>query len=338
MNKANKGRYRSRWLSAATLALTATSILTAMATQVNVFNVTDSEKTIQVRTYYNDVAAACLAAGFSEEYRVIADTGNGQGVRTITVAREFPMNVIADGRAIVVSATEGTVGDILVRSGVQLGTLDEVAPALPTEINEDTHSGTDIAITRVTKECATESVTTPHETTKRNTNDLDFGQTRVLQQGVDGEVSRVVMVTSRDGVSAEREIVSETVISEPITEIIEVGTGGSIVSRGGELLRYSRVLDVKATAYSTEGWSRENKYTKIGSLCRVGAIAVDPKVIPLGSKMYITSPDGESWIYGTAVAEDTGGAIKGNRIDLYYNTQEECERFGVRAAKVYVLA
>ena len=67
-----------------------------------------------------------------------------------------------------------------------------------------------------------------------------------------------------------------------------------------------------------------------------GVVAVDPKVIPLGTKLYIEAVDG-SWVYGYAVAGDTGGAIKGNKIDLFFNTHAECTRFGRRQAKVYVL-
>ena len=68
----------------------------------------------------------------------------------------------------------------------------------------------------------------------------------------------------------------------------------------------------------------------------MGAIAVDPNVIPLGSKLYIVSADGE-YLYGYCVAEDTGGAIKGNTVDLYYNTYDECIQFGRRDVLVYVI-
>lgn len=67
-----------------------------------------------------------------------------------------------------------------------------------------------------------------------------------------------------------------------------------------------------------------------------GRVAVDPRVIPLGTRMYIETADG-SLIYGYAVAADTGGAIKGNIVDLYFNTYQECVNFGRRAVKVYIL-
>ena len=78
--------------------------------------------------------------------------------------------------------------------------------------------------------------------------------------------------------------------------------------------------------------------TATGMKAQYGVIAVDPRVIPLGSRVYVESSDGgKSWVYGFAIAGDTGGAIKGNRIDLCYNTKAECYQFGRKSATVYVL-
>ena len=65
-------------------------------------------------------------------------------------------------------------------------------------------------------------------------------------------------------------------------------------------------------------------------------LAVDPSVIPLGSKLYIETSDG-GYVYGYATAEDTGGAIKGNKVDLFFPTYNECMSFGRRSVKVYIL-
>jgi len=103
---------------------------------------------------------------------------------------------------------------------------------------------------------------------------------------------------------------------------------------------FSNVLTCKATAY--EGSSASNgKWagkTATGRVPTYGIVAVDPSVIPLNSKLYIESADGgKSWIYGFAIAGDTGGAIKGNKVDLCYNTLDQCYQFGRRDAIVYVL-
>jgi 3D (Asp-Asp-Asp) domain-containing protein len=111
--------------------------------------------------------------------------------------------------------------------------------------------------------------------------------------------------------------------------------GGTITTFNGETFSYTMILYCSATAYTTE--RQENKITATGTTARVGAIAVDPKVITYGSELYIIS-DGGEWVYGYAVAEDCGGGIKGNKIDLFFDTYDECIRFGVRNAIVYVLS
>ena len=83
-----------------------------------------------------------------------------------------------------------------------------------------------------------------------------------------------------------------------------------------------------ATAYAAESF-RHSK-TATGTRAVRGVVAVDPRVIPLGTKLYIEG-------YGYAVAADTGGAIKGNRIDLVMNTVRECRKFGRRQVKVHIL-
>ncbi|MDR0859155.1 MAG: 3D domain-containing protein [Oscillospiraceae bacterium] len=95
-----------------------------------------------------------------------------------------------------------------------------------------------------------------------------------------------------------------------------------------------QAFEVRATAYTTE--RQENKITATGTIARVGAIAVDPKVIPYGTRLFIAAPD-NSWVYGYATAEDCGGAVKNNSVDLFFDTYDECINFGVKTAVVYVL-
>ena len=109
----------------------------------------------------------------------------------------------------------------------------------------------------------------------------------------------------------------------------------TITAGDGSSYQYTSVIDVKATAYNRveEG----GLTTATGTTTKYGTIAVDPSVIPLGSKLYVVSDGGQSWSYGPGLAEDTGGLIKGNRIDLFFMTGEEATEFGVRSAKVYIL-
>lgn len=107
-------------------------------------------------------------------------------------------------------------------------------------------------------------------------------------------------------------------------------SGNTITTSDGQVLSYSSTISVEATAYTGGGT------TATGTSARYGAIAVDPSVIPYGTRMYIVSDDG-NWIYGVATAEDCGGAIKGNIIDLYFDDYSTCIQFGRRSCTVYIL-
>ena len=101
--------------------------------------------------------------------------------------------------------------------------------------------------------------------------------------------------------------------------------------------KYLRSLVATATAYAPGAhdngpWGNK---TYLGTQVRPGVIAVDPRVIPLGSRVYIQYPDGSGEY---AVAEDTGGAIKGNRIDIAKWTVKEANNFGMQKVKVYVIS
>ena len=110
----------------------------------------------------------------------------------------------------------------------------------------------------------------------------------------------------------------------------------TITTASGEVLTYTHTMTVEATAYTKTDAGCDD-WTATGTLARDGAIAVDPSVIPYGTRMYIVSWDG-SVVYGYATAEDCGGAINGARVDLYYDTYEECIQFGRRDCIIYFLS
>ena len=126
--------------------------------------------------------------------------------------------------------------------------------------------------------------------------------------------------------------VKETPIPEEETPDPEEQAYPTMETLSGDVLAYTDCLTVEATAYSGGG------KTAMGTAAGEGTVAVDPDVIPLGSRLYITAEDGSSWVYGYAVAEDTGGSIQGERVDLFFWSESDCRAFGRRTAKVYVLA
>jgi 3D (Asp-Asp-Asp) domain-containing protein len=114
-----------------------------------------------------------------------------------------------------------------------------------------------------------------------------------------------------------------------------VRNGGAAEASRSKSARSQPELNIVATAYAPghEDNGRWGNLTHIGTQVRPGIIAVDPKVIPLGSRVYIEFPDGHGMY---ALAEDTGGAIKGNRIDIAFWTRAEAKQFGIQDVKVYI--
>ncbi len=114
-----------------------------------------------------------------------------------------------------------------------------------------------------------------------------------------------------------------------VQESAPASTGGTTESG----VPYVKKMTFQATAYTC---GDQVGITATGTVACVGTVAVDPNVIPLGTKMYITSVDGQ-YVYGYCTALDTGGLIKGNIVDLYFNTVSECWQFGRRNVNIYIL-
>ena len=151
------------------------------------------------------------------------------------------------------------------------------------------------------------------------------------------------MVEHEDGKEVKRLLVGNKLVVTPEDRIVEYGTIPIYTTSRGENFRYKKVLEMKATAYTASyedtGKTPDHPYfgiTYTGMKVRKGVVAVDPKVIPLGTKLYVEGignvPD-----YGYAIAADIGSAVKGNIIDLYMEDRKAVERWGVQKVKVYIL-
>lgn len=99
----------------------------------------------------------------------------------------------------------------------------------------------------------------------------------------------------------------------------------SIIITVRSLISTKKIVDMTATAYTYTG-----NPTYTGIYPQIGTIAVDPKVIPLGSRMWVEG-------YGYGIAQDTGGSIKGNKIDLFMDTKQECLNWGRKKVKVFLI-
>jgi len=153
--------------------------------------------------------------------------------------------------------------------------------------------------------------------------------TRVVEtEGVMGSSQKVVNVKYVNGEIVEESEASDRYIA-PVNEVVYIGVGGVFIAPDGTKYNYSYYLDVTATAYTHTG---DPIY--MGTVAEVGVIAVDPRNIKLGSNVYVIGGYGD---YGLCRAEDIGGGIKGKRIDVFLDTEEECVRFGRRKMRAYVM-
>jgi len=234
---------------------------------------------------------------------------------------------IKDGNKTIIAEVNGyTVSDVLENLGIKINKFDRVS----VNLDEIAKEGMEIKIDRVVVEEVQNTIEIPFETEKHDNEDMVKGETKVITKGEVGTKVEDVKNTYVNGTLESTEILKSEITKTPVTEVVEVGTKEVPSAPNGKSAK--RVIVMQATAYDPTAGSK----TAMGTRARVGAVAVDPRVIPLGSKLYIESMDGFP-TYGYATAEDTGVAIKGNRIDLFYNTNAQARKFGRRNVKVYVL-
>ena len=245
------------------------------------------------------------------------------------------------GQTMMATSSAETVQQLLQRLDLEVTGEDMVSHGM----EEPVVSGMELRIDRtVTAEESYTSVVS-HSVTRCTDPTLPAGQEQVLTPGADGELLCRAEVTYKNGLEVSRKVLSRTVTRPAVTEVIAVGTAepepalqigdGVIILPTGEVLTYRDTATVRATAYThtDEGC---DFITSTGTTVRWGTVAVDPRYIPYGTRMFIRSSNG-SYVYGIAVAEDCGGDIKGDRMDLYMPTYEQCMEFGRRVCTVYFL-
>ncbi len=172
----------------------------------------------------------------------------------------------------------------------------------------------------------------PYGTTEVGVDTIPKGTTELVSDGVNGVVERTYLVRYINGEKSEEVVYSEKLIADPVNKVVNVGIGGVVYANDGTAYNYNYRKQMEATAYTyMPPWTTMT--TATGETLRKGIVAVDPTVIPMHTKMFITG----SVEYGLGQAEDTGGAIKGNIVDLAYMSYDECIQFGRRQMQVYIL-
>lgn len=245
------------------------------------------------------------------------------------IGREVPLlprvMVNVDESAIALSTSAETVADVLADLRIELGSLDRTTPAPETNVTDNLT----IAVTRVScREVIAEETLSPCTVVLADS-DKPAGYTKMLFEGQDGVVQRTYRVWEKDGEESSRGVIAEEILVQPQDTVVLRGTRG-LPSRGKD---WRKPVLMEATAYdpgpkSCGKWA--SGYTATGAKAEKGIVAVDDRVIPMGTRMYIPG-------YGFGVAADRGGAIKGMRIDLCYPTYEEARQWGRKHVKVYLL-
>ncbi len=226
------------------------------------------------------------------------------------------------------TATVQSVGEFLNAQNIVLNPQDTVSEPLDASIA----NGMVLTIDRYTTKLdyATEEI--PFEEVKKDSEDHTIGETVVEQEGQLGVRTRTYEVLFKNGERQSHSLIKEDVTQEPINQVVLVGTKepeiqGTFDYEGTTPSSLSgTTITMEATAYDPS----VGDTTASGLPAAVGRVAVDPTVIPLGTQLYIEG-------YGYAVAADTGGAIKGYKIDLFFNTYEETVVFGRRNIQVTIL-
>lgn len=288
---------------------------------------------------------------------------NGSRGYDITLQEGTAVTVLHEGSSVTVQSHKESVSSLLSRLHVYPSPLEVIGVKLlenAVEVN--------VASELTYYDYVTE--TAPFSTQRVPNPEMPEGEEKVVQEGADGVRSSVYEVVWSNGAQLSRQFVEE-LDTTAVDKIVEYGTAkpkpepsaspekkspddiltehgetgggianvsenadgsGTLTLKDGTVLNYSGVRSMTATAYTT-GHGGVGTRTASGTAVHVGSVAVDKSVIPLGTRMYIVA--GGNVVYGLAVAEDTG--VKGSKIDLYYDTYEECIQFGRRSCTVYIL-
>ncbi len=331
------------------IAIFLTAVTMSLLLGLSAFNylkkdvtINDNGKQIHISTMDNTVNEVFQHLGISvKDYDFLStslDSKLTSKRNSIQIKRAVPVEIYIDGKTRKYMTYMDTVEEVIEDSGIKLKPIDKLEGVT---LSQPVKPEMQINIIRVKEELVWEEIPIPFERVEKANHQLNKGVEKTIVEGVDGILKKEYKETYEDGRLVSKEFVSEARVQEPVTKVVEYGTVPTLLSSRGDTVRYTKVLDMTATAYTASYVDTLKKpgdsgfgicYT--GMKVREGIIAVDPKVIPLGTKVYISGGPKD---YGFAIAGDIGSAIKGNKIDLYYDSMKAVYSWGKRKVKVYIL-
>lgn len=341
---AKRRAYRFYWWVLPMLLAICIQSQTALA---KTYVIRDGSRILTYTTFATDPAQILDAAGVALNGRDCYHTESADGVESITVNRCQRITVSHYGEEMQVDSFGESVAQLLKRLNLHPAPEDILSHSKDSQ----TYDGMVLRIDTVLQQQESYAAAIAHETRYCTDASLPLGVQREVIAGRDGELLCTANVTYTNGLATHREILRESVTLPPVTQVIAVGTGelpaaapqadspviedGYIRLPTGEILTYTHTAQIRATAY-THTDAGCDFITATGTTVHIGTVAVDPRYIPYGTRMFIVSNDG-AYVYGISVAEDCGGDIKGDRMDLYFPTFSQCIQFGRRTCTVYFL-
>lgn len=255
----------------------------------------------------------------------------------INILRSFKIQLVVGGVKRTVDYAAGTVGDLLKRVNVDVGKYDVVKPGL----SETLKRGSKVVVKRVSYETREEEKVITYGTQTKESGILAQGVKRVARQGRDGTKTVTYEDKIVNGKVVSSKKVGEVVNVKAVDKVVVIGTRGatnvvtSNIQGSGAPTSYLKTFHGPATAYTAKAGAK----TASGAVARRGLVAVNPKQIPYGSKLYIVADDGT--VYGYCTAADTGGFVtngSGTLVDLYMDSYGECTQWGKRNVTIYVIS
>lgn len=341
-----------RPMSVVLLVVFSIIIFSGFVTAQNIFVIDDNGSTTIQYSFSTNVDEVLRSANIHLTDNDLVTYEYSGGDHNIVIRRSTDITVVDGDNFYSYVGYGETVSSVLNNLGIVLGEYDSASlPLLSIASGE-------IIVNRAYTEVAEVSEIIPFDIEYCASNSIEPAPPVVLRNGEDGEMINYFLVSySGSGEELSRSFICTEITLEPIDELISVDNNvlttlsardsftkylvdknddgsGIITTLSGNVYEFSKSDVFECTAYSCEGYSWRTTYT--GTYAEVGVVAVDPKIIPLGTKLFIASNDGD-YVYGYCIAEDTGAAVNGKIIDLYYDTVSECWQFGRRNCTVYFI-
>lgn len=291
----------------------------------NVTIVADGNEMV-VNTVYDNPKNILKQAGIKlnngDDYTVSTDKITDNSV--ITINRAMPVNVEIDGDIKTVRTTKKTVGELISSMN-----LDEDKYFVEGDKNTQLHTDAKVKVLNVSSKLVLRDEVQNYQVIKEPDSSMIRGNEEVIQAGRNGLNRLLVREKYHKGIKVGEEVVQTSQLVRPVDQVIREGTAEPKIQSTIGLRSYSQVLYMEASAYLPYDGGGAG-YTALGIPARYGVVAVDPDIIPLGTRVYIPG-------YGEAIAADTGGAINGYMIDLCMEDYTQAIAFGRRGVEVYIL-